>query len=142
MRSATLAVLLLAAASLSAQVNESITINYVEVPVTVVDRAGNPIRGLTKANFEIVDEGKKRDITGFESIDFSARGVSSPPITAAARRNFLLLFDLTFSSPASINRAKVAARQFATKMMKPDDRIAVASIDVAHGFRLLTSFTT
>ena len=135
--------LLLVAAAASAQVNQSsITVNYVEVPVTVVDRSGSPIRGLTKANFEVTDEGKKREIAGFEAIDFASRDASSPPITPAARRNFLLLFDLTFSSPSSIARAKEAARQFATKMMKPDDRIAVASIDVAHGFRLLTSFTT
>lgn len=143
MRSASLAVLLLVAASLQGQVNQSsITINYVEVPVTVADRSGNPIRGLTKANFEVVDEGKKREITGFESIDFAARNAASPPITPAARRNFLLLFDLTFSSPSSLDRAKEAARQFATKMMAADDRIAVATIDVAHGFRLLTAFTT
>ncbi len=143
MRSASLAVLLLVAASLQAQVNQSsITINYVEVPVTVADRGGNPIRGLTKANFDIIDEGKKREITGFEAIDFTARNAASRPITPAARRNFLLLFDLTFSSPSSLDRAKEAARQFATKMMAADDRIAVATIDVAHGFRLLTAFTT
>lgn len=136
-------VLLLAATAASAQVNQSsITINYVEVPVTVADRSGNPIRGLTQANFEILDEGKKREITAFEAVDFTSRDAASAPITPAARRNFLVLFDLTFSSPSSIQRAKEAARQFATKMMTPDDRIAVATIDVAHGFRMLTSFTT
>ena len=142
MRVASVFLIAAMAAAASAQVNESITINYVEVPVTVADRSGNPIRGLTKANFEILDEGKKREIAGFESIDFASRNASSAPITPAARRNFLVLFDLTFSSPSSISRAKEAAREFATKMMKPDDRIAVATIDVAHGFRLLTSFTT
>src|SRR5438270_2852321 len=142
MRVASVFLIAAMAAAASAQVNESITINYVEVPVTVADRNGNPIRGLTKANFEILDEGKKREIAGFESIDFASRNASSAPITPAARRNFLVLFDLTFSSPSSISRAKEAAREFATKMMKPDDRIAVATIDVAHGFRLLTSFTT
>jgi VWFA-related protein len=145
MRPVGLAVLLLLAGSVCAQVTESITVNYVEVPVTVVDGSGHAIRGLTKANFEIFDDGKKRDIGGFEAVDFSARAASpqpAPPITPAARRNFLLLFDLTFSSPSSLSRAKDAARQFVTKMMNPDDRVAVASIDVAHGFRLLTSFTT
>jgi hypothetical protein len=64
--------LLLVAAAARAQLNESITVSYVEVPVTVVDRAGNPVRGLTQANFELVDEGKKLPITGFEAIDFAA----------------------------------------------------------------------
>ncbi|HEX3110908.1 MAG TPA: VWA domain-containing protein [Thermoanaerobaculia bacterium] len=136
--------LLFVAAAAHAQVKESITVNYVEVPVTVVDRSGNPIRGLTQANFEVTDDGKKRDIGGFEAIDFASQenGTAPAAVTPAARRNFLLLFDLTFSSPASLKRAQAAARNFATKMAGRDDRIAVASVDVAHGFRLLTSFTT
>lgn len=143
MRSAGLAcILLLAAAAAQAQVGESITVQYVEVPVSVVDRAGNPIRGLTQANFEVLDEGKKRAVAGFEAVDFSTRDASAPPIAAAARRNFLLLFDLTFSAPSSVAHAQAAAREFAAKMVAPDDRIAVASVDVTHGFRLLTSFTT
>jgi VWFA-related protein len=144
MRSALLALLLLAAASVPAQVNESLTVQYVEVPVTVVDRGGNPIRGLTKANFEVLDEGKKREIAGFEAVDF--KSVQSPgvvaPIPAPARRNFLLLFDLTYSSPPAMKRAKEAGRKFIADMVGPQDRVAVGTVDVAHGLRLLTSFTT
>jgi VWFA-related protein len=137
--------LLFVAATASAQVNESITVSYVEVPVTVVDRSGSPIRGLTKANFEIVDEGKKRAIAGFDMVDFSSSetaAAAASSITPAARRNFLLVFDLSFSSPSSLLRAQDAARQFVTKMAANQDRVGVASVDAAHGFRLLTSFTT
>src|SRR5213593_959473 len=67
----TAALLLIAAGSL-AQVRETVNVNVVEVPVTVVDSSGNPIRGLTKANFELLDQGKKRDITSFDKIDFGA----------------------------------------------------------------------
>jgi VWFA-related protein len=146
MRSTTRIALLLlfAATQAAAQVKESITVSYVEVPVTVVDRGGNPIRGLTAANFEIIDEGKKRDISGFDTVDFtsvdSVKTVS--PLNPAARRNFLLVFDLTFSSPHSMTRAQDAARSFVTKMVGRQDRIGVATVDVVHGFRLLTSFTT
>lgn len=143
MRSASLAFMLLfAAAAAQAQLTENVTVQYVEVPVTVVDRAGNPIRGLTQANFEVFDEGTKRPVAGFDSVDFSKRDEAAPPIAASARRNFLLLFDLTFSMPSSLARAQTAAREFATKMVTHDDRIAVASVDTTHGFRLLTSFTT
>lgn len=137
--------LLFVAATASAQLNESITVSYVEVPVTVVDRGGNPIRGLTKANFEIVDEGKKRAIAGFDTVDFSSSetaAAAAASIMPAARRNFLLVFDLTFSSPTSMVRAKEAARHFVTNMAAHQDRIGIATVDVAHGFRLLTSFTT
>jgi VWFA-related protein len=147
MRSATRfsLLLLLVAASASAQVKESITVSYVELPVTVLDRSGSPIRGLTAANFEIIDEGgKKRAIAGFDTVDFSSvdsvKTIS--PLNPAARRNFLIVFDLTFSSPHTITRAQDAARSFVKKMITRQDRVGVATVDVAHGFRLLTSFTT
>src|SRR5947209_12067037 len=119
MRTTRIACLLLfVAAAAHAQMKESITVSYVEVPVTVVERSGKPIRGLTQANFEVIDDGKKRDIGGFEAIDFVSQenGTAPAAVTPAARRNFLLLFDLTFSSPVSIKRAQAAARNFATKM--------------------------
>src|SRR5438045_1009749 len=141
----TKALLLLAAVSAAAQVRESITVSYVEVPVTVVDRSGNAVRGLTKANFEIVDEGTKRTITGFEAVDFASReaklpsgsALDVPSIVPAARRNFLLVFDLSYSSPNALTRAKEAARKFVTQMSSKDDLIGVATLDVAHGFQLL-----
>src|SRR6266581_3410739 len=145
MRSLTRFALLLFVAGVAAgQVKESITVSYVEVPVTVVDRSGNPVRGLTAANFEVVDEGKKRDVAGFDTVDFSsAESVKAvSPLNPVARRNFLLVFDLTFSSPTSATRAQDAARTFVTKMAGRQDRIGVATVDVAHGFRLLTSFTS
>lgn len=136
--------LLLVAGTAAAQVKESITVSYVEVPVTVVDRSGNPVRGLTAANFEIIDEGKKRDISGLDTVDFasvdSVKTLSA--LNPAARRNFLIVFDLTFSSPHTVTRAQDAARSFVTKMVTKQDRVGVATVDIAHGFRLLTSFTT
>jgi VWFA-related protein len=147
----TLLAMLLVAASAAAQVQESITVSYVEVPVTVVDRSGNAVRGLTKANFEISDEGKARPISGFEIADFASLAAderaqagkpTSHEISPSARRNFLLVFDLSYSSPNSLTRAKDAARKFVSTMAAQQDRIGVATVDVAHGFRLLTSFTT
>ena len=138
-------------AVVAAQVQESITVSYVEVPVTVVDRGGNAVRGLTKANFEITDEGKARLISGFEVADFAtlvnespaaAAVPNVPAISPAARRNFLLVFDLSYSSPTTMTRAKEAARKFVSTMVAQQDRIGVATVDVARGFRLLTSFTT
>ena len=49
---------------------ETVNVNVIEVPVTVVDSSGNPVRGLTAANFELYDGGKKQAITSFDKIDF------------------------------------------------------------------------
>jgi VWFA-related protein len=127
-----------------AQVRETIHVNIVEVPVTVADRAGNPVRGLTEKNFELFDNGKKRTITSFDVVDFAAaESVNAiSPMNPVARRSFLLLFDLGFSSPNSLRRAQEAARKFVNDALQPRDIVAVATIDADRGCKLLTSFTT
>ena len=137
-------VLLLATSAASAQVKETIDVHLVEVPVTVVDRAGNPIRGLTRANFELFDRGASRPIANFDAIDFASAEInkSTSPLNPSARRNFVLLFDLSFSSPAGRSKAQEAARNFIARGMGRRDLAAVATVDVDRGFRMLTSLTT
>jgi len=135
--------ILLATSAASAQVKETIDVHLVEVPVTVVDRAGNPVRGLTASNFELFDQGTKRAIGNFDAIDFESEAVrSASPLNPSARRNFILLFDLSFSSPVGRNKAQEAARNFIAKGMGLRDLAAVATIDVDRGFRMVTSLTT
>jgi VWFA-related protein len=146
MKTRTLAalVILVAAVVALAQVRETVNVNVIEVPVTVVDSSGNPIRGLTAANFELLDQGKKREITSFDKIDFgAAESVSAiSPLNPAARRTFLLLFDLGFSSPSSLSRAQDAARRFVKESVQPRDLVGIGTMDVDRGFRLLSAFTT
>jgi VWFA-related protein len=144
-----LAFLLLASTASFAQLKESISVNIVEVPVTVVDSSGNPVRGLTAANFKLLDNGKERPISSFDTVDFgpTATAAAGPKLALAkmnpaARRNFMLLFDLSNSSPRALIRAQDSARQFVAKAVQPRDLVGVGTIDVEHGFRLLTAFTT
>ena len=134
----------LSAGSATAQVRETINVNYVEVPVTVLDKAGNPVRGLTRDRFEVVDEGKVRPIVSFDAIDFTspASMKTTSPLNPAMRRNFLLLFDLTFSMPVGRAKAQEAALNFIARGLKRYDLAAVATVDVDHGYRMLTYFTS
>jgi VWFA-related protein len=140
----TLPFVLLFAAAASAQVRETVNVHLVEVPVTVTDAGGEPIRGLKAENFEVLDGKKKRQIASFDTIDFgspaSVNAVS--PLNPAARRSFLLLFDLSYSQPNSLERARAAARKFVKEIVQRRDLVAVATIDVDHGLRMLTAFTT
>ena len=126
------------------QVRESVTVNVVEVPVSVVDSSGNPVRGLTAANFELYDNGTKRDINAFDKIDFaSSESLSAiSPLNPNARRQFMLLFDLGYASPSALARAQEAARKFIKENVQPRDLVAVGTIEPQRGFRLLTAFTT
>jgi VWFA-related protein len=140
-----LCALLLTAGAAHAQLHETVNVNLVEVPVTVIDSAGNPVRGLTAANFELYDAGQKRTISSFDTFDYAAPAADKSalaPLNPAARRSFLLLFDLGFSSPKALQRAQDAARRFIKEGVQPLDLVGVGTIDVNHGFRLITAFTT
>ncbi|MBV8519367.1 MAG: VWA domain-containing protein [Acidobacteria bacterium] len=126
----------------------SIQVNLVELPVTVTSTNGDPVRGLTKENFEIYDQGRKQDITNFEMIDFADSAQQQPSAATAeaarpaAARNFLLLFDLGNSSPTALVRARSAASDFVNKQVLPHDRVAVATIAPQQGFQLHANFST
>jgi VWFA-related protein len=122
---------------------EKVTVSYVEVPVTVT-RAGAPVRNLTRANFELREDGQPRSISSFEAIDFTSAGLARAVSTLhpASHRNFLLLFDLSYSHPKSIARAQTSARDFIARTMGARDRVAIGAIDLDRGFRFLTAFTT
>ena len=138
-----IAVLLAVSASAQQPYGEKVDVTVVEVPVTVADRSGTAVRGLTKADFEVFDSGKKVAIDYFEVIDLASPEIhqSDAKLPAAAYRNFLLLFDLANSAPTSIGRAQSAALEFVQKQMADRDVAAVAGYTAKDGIHLLTNFT-
>src|SRR3954468_7591406 len=131
------------AAVLPLMEQETIKVHLVEVPVTVIDHAGNPIRGLKAENFELFEDGKRQKITAFDAIDFaSTESVSAiSPLNPNARRSFFLVFDLVDAQRGSIPRARAAARQFVATNVLPHDLVAVAFID-QKGLHQVTALTT
>ena len=124
----------------------------VEVPVNAVDRDGQPLRGLTANDFEIWDGDEKQTISSFEVVDLAAleaahaaAGPASvqplPELGASARRHFLLLFDLSFSSPTAVLKARLAARDFMLNRLHPSDLAAVATFTIERGPKLVMTFT-
>src|SRR4051794_32293199 len=73
---------LTAAASLAQEAAESIEVRVVNVDVVVRDRAGKPVTGLTKADFEIYENGQKREITNLYEI--RAQAAAATPSAKAA----------------------------------------------------------
>src|SRR5688572_16175122 len=65
-----LAVLLLLSLPLSGQtLSETVEVHVLEVEAVVLDRAGNPVRGLTRADFEVTVAGEPVDVTNFYAVD-------------------------------------------------------------------------
>src|SRR3954454_10010875 len=78
----------------------------VEVKVQVV-RDGQPVRGLTAADFELYEGRKKLALSGFHAVDLAAPAAARGGVPPAGRRQLLLLFDLAFSNAKGV----VAARE-------------------------------
>jgi VWFA-related protein len=119
----------------------------VQVPVNVVGKDGQSVRGLTQESFRVFDGGREREIVDFQVIDLEqlapgdTRTEIDRAVPSAARRHFLLLFDLSFSSPNLIVRAREAARQFVLENVHPTDLVGVAVHTVETGGRMLVTFT-
>lgn len=125
----------------SGDVSDVTTVTAVEVPTNVTVK-GEPVRGLTRDDFEITDNKKKQKITGFEVVDLAEIDEANPDVSLAARRHFLVFFDLSASDPGSIARAREAAADVTFKSLHPSDLVAVATFSRQQGAQLVLPFTT
>ena len=123
-------------------VRERAEVSLVEVPVHVTDRENRPVRGLTAGDFTLYADGRPQAIVGFDAIDLGNSTLEPGAFPPAARRRFLLLFDLSFSRARSIVGARRAATDFVVRQIAPGDLAAVATYSVETGFRLLVTFSS
>src|SRR2546430_16034556 len=94
-RPQTLFVLVFLAVPLFAQtppVIEKIDVSVVNVDVTVTDRAGYPVRGLTRDDFDVYEDGKPQKITNFYAVE-NQNQKTSVPEDERFRRNVLVIVD-------------------------------------------------
>jgi Ca-activated chloride channel homolog len=113
----TLAVLAVAAASLGAQQPTfRATVDLVHFAVSVLDKQGKPIAGLTKDDFEIVEAGKKQEIQYFAP----GNAAEAPPLHIG------MLLDTSGSMAADLKDARAAAVKFVNAL---DHAVDVTLVD-------------
>ena len=121
----------------------SSAITVVVLPVFVIDRDGGSVQGLKKEDFVVEDDGKAVELAGFRSIDAgdptNQEALKDSP---AARRHFMLLFDLSFTSVDGIVRSRKAAMDFVSRDLQPLDLASVATFSATHGLKFLVGFTS
>ena len=98
----------------------SVTLKLIQVYVT--DAKGNAVHGLRKSDFELLDDGKRIEITEFEdhvssvavlkddaAAEAPGRTDQAPlsgPEVSLMPRKFILLFDFAYNNPRGLSRRK------------------------------------
>ena len=117
--------------------------NLVPLEVVVRDARGHAVSGLKQSDFEVLDEGKPREIAAFSVSTRDALEAAAPapahtstavegvPAAAAKpsspRRSTMLFFDDLHGTAADLQRTQVAAKRFIQEGMGPGARAAVFS---------------
>jgi Ca-activated chloride channel family protein len=92
-----------------------VTSNLVVVPVSVTDAAGQPVLGLTVADFHLEEEGRAQEVAQIGDPE-------QVPLDIA------VLFDISLSVEARFDFEKEAASRFLKQVMKAGDRATVFTI--------------
>ena len=138
-----------------AQETEVVRINtdLVQTAVTVLDKKGNFVDGLRSDQFELIVDGKPRQVAFFERIaagstrerELAARGIGVnstaplPPATVPGRTIVFFIDDLHLS-PDSLSRTRMMLHHFLERELNTKDTVAIASASGQVGF--LEQFTS
>ena len=146
-----LAILLIAALPVFAQVQEKITVERILIDARVTDAAGEAITGLTPNDFRVKIDGKPAQIDSVEWIPETAvarelADIDRPPVEVNHTTNIpppqgrLLVF--LFQTDLARNAGRMSGQLLVTinddyiDWIEPDDRVAVLSYDSHLKFRL------
>ncbi len=140
---------------------ESVEVNVVNVDVYVTDKEGNPVPGLTAADFQVFENGEPVKVTNFYAVQgdrvvASAAGEASTAPAAAEeapvappaaeelpedqRLNLVVYVDDTNIRPHDRRRVLQDVRSFLRQKVTTHDRVMLASYD--RSLQVRKSFTS
>ena len=114
-----------------------VEVNYVEVDAVVTDAEGRPIANLTKDDFELLEDGKRQDVSTFSLINIPIERAERPlfataPVEADVQTNdhiegriYLLVLDDLHTDVTRSPRVKAAATRFIENNFGTNDLAAV-----------------
>jgi len=109
----------------AAQVTEKIEVTVTNLDLVVTDGGGRPIRGLSKDDFEVFENGRPREITNFSEVSVGTVAVGT--ISQPPPRSILLIFDNSSLTLGARRTASEAATEWVEEYVRPVDRVAVMS---------------
>lgn len=115
-----------------------VDVNYVEIDAAVLDAQGRPVRDLTRADFQVLENGVPQTIEAFSRVDLPLERPDAPlfataPIEPDVRSNrrefdgriYLLILDDLNTHFARSAQVRAAARQFIERHFGANDVAAV-----------------
>lgn len=109
--------------------------NYVEIVASVTDRQGRFVSGLTAADFEVREQGRRESIDAFTMVELPDTGSPASTAPAAWRADVpaelkqaqgrLFLIYLSGATPENTPLVRRLASQFVRDHLRPGDRAAI-----------------
>ena len=152
MRSLVAIALLGIATFAQAQVSEVIEVRVANVDVVVVDRAGKPIVGLTKDDFQLFENGKQQPLTNFyemrsqtlpaasDATAAAAAPAAAPEPPAEARKRSIVVFmDATSIAVFARNTAIDSIQRLLSTLVRDGDDAMI--VNWTRGLEVVQPFT-
>lgn len=115
----------------------TVEVSIVNVDVIVTDRSGNRVRGLTEADFEILENGKPQPITNFAEYrgEATTRTVQAPGAPAQTtadvappqKRTMVVFVDRIAVHGGERKQLFSELKDFLRRNVRPGDAVAIAS---------------
>ena len=108
----------------TATLSESIEVQLTNLDVIVTDAQGNHVSGLTQADFEVLEDGKSRQITNLAEY----RRVSMEAVQPVPRRILVVIDNRTIAFSARKKTVAAVLAQIDTLLSTPEDRLMVVTL--------------
>jgi len=120
---------------------ETVDVDVVELEMVVTDGDGNPVRGLTREDFRVFEDGEPVELTNFYAVEGGRRVLPREEAAAGGedpgagelpldqRLNLAVVVDNANVLPANRKRVLDDLALHVGKVMRPGDRVMVIGID-------------
>lgn len=138
---------------------ESVNVDLINVEVFVTDKTGNPVKGLTRDDFQVLEDGRPVTISNFYSVDEDAKprtpgsllplppnaprreGVVVPEPVPEEQKLYLIVYIDNFNiRPFNRNRTFRRIRTFLDENVDQDDKVMLVTYN--RSFKERVSFTS
>ncbi|HYG61499.1 MAG TPA: VWA domain-containing protein [Thermoanaerobaculia bacterium] len=109
---------------------DSIDVNVVNIDVSVTDRKGKWVTGLTRDDFEVFEDGKPVEITYFYAAEAAAEARPEAPVPAVPapeRLQFAVYFDLESLPKQARPKVAAAVEEFLVSRASPQETVLLAT---------------